>query len=485
MAYPTSRASIACPQCGKPLTMTIEQVIDAGQDPSARDRLLKGEINVLRCTNCGATGPIAAPMVYHDPARSLLLAFLPHEMQLSMEQEEKEIGRLTNMVLENTPPEGRKSYLLNPVRVMTYDGLVEKILEAEGISPDDLRKQTQKIQLVMRMAQAVGDDKKLSALVDEHRDEIDYNFLMLITVTMQQAAETNDQATATRYSTLRQKIIDQLGLTAEDLPDGRIELQVDDLIDRMLAAPAQELQAVVAANRPLLDYQFFMHLSSRAEQSEEAEKTKLFALRKKLVEMTDEMDRLAREAMERAARQLNDLLQAEDIEARIQEMYHDLDEAFLVVLSANVEQAKEQGREDIVSVLMSIYKHVVSAMESRLRPELRAVNQLLQTEDIEERRAQLRQELRTYNPAGFIEMLEAIAADLEDSGRAQPDVLERLYTIADEAREIAATELDGQFTPPQQELFANDERAARDSRILTPEDERRKNSGDRPEIVLP
>ncbi len=485
MTYPKSRTSIPCPQCGQPVSMLIEQILDVAEEPSARDRLLKGRVNVLTCPNCGVSGPIAAPMVYHDGERQLLLAFVPHEMQLTLEQEEREIGRLTNQVLNNTPAKKRRGYLLNPTRVMTYDGLFEKILEAEGISADEMRKQTAKIQLVMRMAEAVGDDRKLAALIDEHKEKVDYNFLLLVTMTMQQAAEVHDEATVERYGGLRETLIAQLGLKAEEVPSLGVEGQLDTLIDALLDTPARELEGAVAANRPYLDYNFFMKLTQRAEQAESEERARLLALRTKLVQITDDMDRLAKEAMERAARQLNELLQAEDIDAKIQEMYHELDEAFLVVLSANVEQARTQGRDDVVSVLMRIYSHVVNAMERRLRPEIRAVNQLLRMESSDERRERLRQELRTYNPAGFIEMVESIAADLEDSGRAQPEVLERLYTIAAEARELAATELEGQFTPPQTKLFQEEAPPARGGLILTPDEERRQRNNDRPEIVLP
>lgn len=455
MAYPTFQAAVQCPNCGQHTTMAIEQVIDVGEEPSKRERLLRGRINVMRCERCAATGPIAVPMIYHDPNHDMLLAFIPPEMHLAHEQEEKEVGRLTNLVLDNTPAEKRRGYLLNPTRVMSFDSLVEKIMEAEGVSPDDLRKQTQKIQLVMKMAQVAHEDEKLKALIQEHRETIDYNFMVLVTVTLQQAAEVHDEPTVERYNALREKLIKELDLKADQVPSMGVEPSMDDLIDTLLTTPAIMLQGTVASNRPLLDYNFFLRLSQRAEESgDEQEKARLLTLRSRLVELTEEMDRLAREAMERAAQQLNAVLQAEDINAKIQELYEELDEAFLVVLSANVEQARSQKREDIVELLMRIYSRVVEVMEERLRPELRAMNVLLRTDDPTERQARLRQEMQIYNPAGFIEMIEVIADDLEQSGSALPSILERLYTLADEARAIAAT-LDGTFTPPIQKLFGD------------------------------
>lgn len=467
MAYPTVQAAVQCPTCGQRTTMTIEQIIDVGQQPTQREKFLRGKVNVMSCTRCGASGPIAVPMVYHDPAHDLLLAFVPPEMQLSGEQAEKEIGRLTNMVLDQTPAEQRRGYLLNPTRVMSFDSLVERIMEAEGVSPDELRKQTQKIQVVMRMAQVAHDEQALKALIQEHQELVDYNFMVLVTMTLQQAAESHDEATVERYNTLRETLIRELNLTAEQVPSMGVEQNIDGLIDTLLQTSPMMMQGVVAANRPLIDYNFFLHLSQRAERSESAdERARLLALRATLVEITEEMDRLAREAMERAAQQLNEILRAEDINAKIQEMYEQLDEAFLVVLSANVEQAKTQKRDDVVEVLMRIYARVVEVMEERLRPELRALNELLRMEDEGARRERLRKELAIYHPAGFIEMLEVIADDLEQSGSAAPVVLERLLALADEARAIAAT-MEGTFTPSQR-LFGEEPPASPPPGIILP-----------------
>ncbi len=348
MAYPTNRLSIHCPQCGQPLTMTAQQVIDVGEDPTLRDRLLRGRVNVLSCPHCGVKGPIALPLVYHDPSHELLLAFLPNEMQLTMEQEEREVGRLTNMVLNNTPPEKRKGYLLNPTRVMSYDGLMEKIMEAEGVSPDQMRKQTEKIRLLLQHG-ADGGQRRAAEHADRaEQGEVDKNFLTLIAATMAQAQEVGDEETVRRYRTLQQKLVQQLNLKASDLPTFDAAEQYDALIEALLATEPERLQTMVATNRPLLDYQFFMHLTQRAEAADAPTKQQLLALRKQVVELTDEMDRHAEQAMRRAAEQLQTLLQAPDIDAKIQEMYNDLDEAFLVVLSANLEQAEAQGYDEIV-----------------------------------------------------------------------------------------------------------------------------------------
>lgn len=485
MPYPAYQGTVQCPQCGQENSMVIEQIIDVGENPVQQERLLSGQINVLNCQRCGVSGPISIPMVYHDASQELLISFMPNQMQMRLEEEEREIGRLTNMILQKTPAKQRKGYLLNPVRVITYEGLIEKIMEAEGVTAEDLRKQSKKIQIIMQMAQAAYEDEKLIALIHEHKEDIDYNFMLLVTTTIQQGAEMHDEPTVDRYGRLRETIVKELDLKADQVPSLGAEANIDDLINAMLATPASMLQSAVAANRPLIDYNFFMHLTERMDKaSDEREKEKLLSLRKTLVKLTEKMDKEAQEAMQRAAYQLEQVLKTDDIDGKLNELHDELDEGFLVVLSANIEQAKTYKRDDIVELLTYIYRRVVEMMESRLRPELRAMNDLLRMKTSQERRARLEKEMQIYNPAGFIQMIEAIAGDLEESGQAQSEVLQGLYMIADEAREVAA--MKGAFTPPVQSLFGTDQAPPKTSGlILTPQEERRQREGQMPGIILP
>jgi ribosomal protein S27AE len=453
MTYPVSQATVNCPNCGQAVTVRLEQVIDVGQDPAKKQQFLRGQVNVLACPRCGTRTVMASPLVYHDPEKQLLLAYVPTELNLPMAQEEQEVGRLTNLVLNNTPAEQRKAYLLNPTRIMSLNGLIEKVMEADGVNAEQLREQTQKVQLIVKMAEVAYDDAKLRALIEEHRAKIDYNFMMLITMTLQQAAQMHDEPTVDRYGRLRETIASQLDLKAEDMPSLGVEDNIDALIDDLLTAKESStiaLQNLVATNRPLIDYQFFLHLTQRADNSTDEEKSRLMALREELVQLTDEMDAMAQQAIETATQQLNEVLESPDIESKLQELYPHLNEAFLVVLSANVEQARAMNRDDIAELLMRIYRRVVELMEDRLRPEMKAMNHLLRTESGDERMAFLREQLHIYNPAGFIQMIDAVLDDLEQSGQGDPALMERLAQIGDEARIVAAT-LD--VAPPVEKLF--------------------------------
>lgn len=436
MTFQPATTQIQCPNCQAQFAAQVHNIVDVGQNPELKEQLLSGQLNAITCPQCGMTNQLGVPLVYHDPDKELLVAYVPNELDMQMEEEEKLIGQLTNKVLDATPSEQRKAYLLNPERVMTLQSLAERILEADGISRDEIRRQNELIQLLLRMARVADDDEALRALYEENADRIDYQFVMMLTATMEASRERGDEQLAASLQTLRDKIVELADLSPADVPQLDRDAGYDELIETLRETEDDRLTAVVAANRPLMDYGFFMHLTEQIESSTDAaEQRELEDLRTRVLEITDDMDTQAREAMERAAQQLQEILQSGDVEAAVRERIRDLDEAFLVVLSANIDAAEQQNRDDVVARLQEIYELVIQEAEKNLRPELRTVNQLLRTDSREEREAILREALTTYNPAGYIEMLETLAADVEDQD-VEPALVERLHEIIDQAREV-------------------------------------------------
>src|SRR5512139_4048578 len=48
MARPAS-TSITCPSCSRPFGAILEQLLDVGRDPTAKERLLSGRVNLITC----------------------------------------------------------------------------------------------------------------------------------------------------------------------------------------------------------------------------------------------------------------------------------------------------------------------------------------------------------------------------------------------------------------------------------------------------
>ncbi len=436
----SSQAQITCPQCGTSFEAHLYSVVDAQRHPHLKDLLLRGRLNLVVCPSCGAQGALMVPLAYHDPDKELLIVFVPSELNLPMEEEEKLVGKLTASVMENVPPEARKGYFLNPKRVMTFEGLVEAILEAEGIDREALqeavRRQGERIQLLLQMLEAVEDDEALASLVEEHRDHVDAQFLALLVGMVEAAEEHQDKRTVQRLQRLRQRLIELAGIPPEAFPRAAHEAMYADLLRLLRQTQPAHLQAVVSQYRSFLDYGFFLYMAEQIEASEDQEERKeLEVLRDALVELTERVDQDAREAVERASKLLNDILRAPDMDAAIAQHADQFDEAFLLVLSASIESASEQNRPDVVEVLQRVYRRVIEEAEKRLRPELQMVNRLLRAETPQEREALLREALTTFDAAGFLEILETLALDAEAQG-VSSEFLARLHTILDQARSV-------------------------------------------------
>lgn len=436
MTFQPATTRVTCPNCQNQFTANVHNVVDVGQNPDLKDELLSGQLNTVTCPQCSLTNQLGVPLVYHDPEKELLLTYVPNELNMQMEEEEKLIGQLTNKVMEATPAEQRKRYMLDPVRVMTLQSLAEKILEADGISREDIQRQNEVIQLLLRMAQVADNEDALKALYEEHEDKVDYQFLMMLAGTAEASRERGDEQLASTLQTVQEKLVEWADISPADVPQLDRDAGYDELIETLRDTEDDRLTAVVAANRPLLDYAFFMHLTEKIESTtDEAEQRELEQLRTRLNEITDTMDKEAREAMERATQQLQEILESDDVEAAIHERMGELDDAFLAVLAANIESAEKHGRTEVVARLEEIYEIVIEEAEKNLRPELRTVNELIRTESREEREPILREALTTYNPAGFIEMLEMLMSDIESQG-VNPGLLERLGEITEQAREV-------------------------------------------------
>jgi hypothetical protein len=142
-----SLTQIRCPNCSNPVQAQIMQLVDIDQDPSAKAHLLSGSHNHVQCGVCGYQGQVATPIVYHDPGKELLLTFIPVELGMPKDEQERVLGRLINQAIDRLSAEQRKGYLLQPQAVLTFQGLIERILEADGITKEEIEAQREKLRL--------------------------------------------------------------------------------------------------------------------------------------------------------------------------------------------------------------------------------------------------------------------------------------------------------------------------------------------------
>ena len=139
------KTHINCPNCRQPLMADVDQLFDAGADPSAKSKLISGSFNQIRSPSCGYQGNLSTPLVYHDPDKELLLTYFHPDLGKTRDEQERMIGALINQAVNRLPQEKRKGYLLRPQSVLTLQGLVERILEGDGITREMLQAQQQRL----------------------------------------------------------------------------------------------------------------------------------------------------------------------------------------------------------------------------------------------------------------------------------------------------------------------------------------------------
>jgi hypothetical protein len=436
----TGTTQIQCPNCKSPIQAKIQQLIDVGQNPALKSHLLSGSFNRAQCPVCKFDGAIATPLVYHDPEHELLLTYIPVEVNMPKDEQERIIGQLINRVMDQLPAEQRKGYLFQPQSVLTMQGLIERVLETEGITKEDIEAQQAKMRLFEDLLRLPED--QLEAFVKDHDDDIDATFIQLVSLTLQstpdpQAREAVSQRLATilEHSTFGQRMKkqeDELKVATESLQTLSKEgLTRESLLQLFVDAPSEErVVALTNLARPALDYSFFQSLSEQIEAADGDEGERLTKLRDQILDVTQEIDKIQEARATQAASLLRALIEAEDLEQAITQATPYIDELFLGTLEANLRAAREGEETEIVSRLEQIQSRIEQLIKDAMPPSLKLTQELVETKDEEEAVALLESNSETIDE-NLLNGLMTSAEQLDGAGdQDSAEKLRRLYKHA-------------------------------------------------------
>jgi hypothetical protein len=439
------RTPLTCPRCGQPFQAIIEQIIDVGRDPQAKVRFLSGRINMITCPNCGNMFAVGTPLLYHDPAKELLLIHVPMELNINPEERERIIGDMTRRLTSDLPPEQRKAYLLQPRQALTIPGMIDMILDADGITADMREAQREKMR-VMEMFLQVSPDQ-WPQLVEEQNAHIDQEFLQMALVTAENAAETGKDAMAQGLIVLynflmqntdagqelleaaeRQEAVVQE--VAEELQALGDQLNRDNFMDLVLSYMGDDdrIQALVGLIRPALDYEFFQALSARIDAADDDEAEDLLDLRDQLLDLTASIDQQTQIVIQRATDTLRVILNSEDIDAAIRPRMEMIDDTFLAVLQANIQTAEQHKDHKTAERLRLVLQKVLEILREHAPPQIKFINDLITAASDDDAHALIAEKAPQFGPE-LIELMDAIAQDFEESDRL--DEAERLRHLRD------------------------------------------------------
>ena len=450
MRFAPSPAAIRCPFCGAPISVPVQGVIDALDQPELKARLLTGRLNTFTCPNCRNTGSLAAPLLYHDADKELALIFLPLESGLNHADQQRVIGQLTQAVMNAVPPEKRKAYLLQPQQFFKLQTLIDETLRADGVTPEMMQAQQARVDLMRRLVETT-DDTAFQAIAKENDAQIDAVFFQLISLAMANAEADNRPDEFGRLAAVRSRLLDltQFGQSAKAQTRAVEALLAnmtrEGLLEQLLTAPdSATREALLSIGRPLLDYPFFQQLTGQIDAaknaSDAAEADRLTELRKEILALRDKLDAQAQQMIQQRATLLRELMISEDLDRAARTRAGMLDDVFFNILSSEMQAAQQTGDAQTYERLRQVGNAAMRVIQELQPPEIQFVNAMLTLEYPGQTRQLLERNRKALVPE-FIEWLDKVAADLREDGRAES--ADRLTQVIAQARELVGAKAAG------------------------------------------
>ncbi len=405
------------------------QVIDVGREPALKAALLSG-----RLTN------LAAPFIYHDPAKQLALVLMPMELNLNDLEQQRVIGQLTQVVMRGLPEDAPRAYLLQPKVFFSLQSLIEAILEADGVTPEMLRAQQERVDLLRDLVRLLSDEATLRARARENDAKIDATFFEILSASLEaNLASGRDQA-AQQLSRLNKILLEEttygraLAKRAAAIEAFRKSPSRETLLDQLIAVEdAETRQLLITWGRQLLDYAFFQLLTSRIEAADEAGKQRLIALRKEIQETRDKIDAASRAFIESKAKLIEEIASSSSPIESARKHIDELDDAFFSVLQLNIQDAERAGDKEALAALERVEQVVMQAIAERQPPEVQMVNMLLAAKYPEETEKLLNEWKDTVDDR-LISVLAQFADQLAQQDRT--DLSAKLTKVMTQARRI-------------------------------------------------
>lgn len=439
------QTTLQCSNCGTANGFNMRRVIDVQRDPQGKTALLNGQINQFQCQNCATVNSVSSPLLYHDAEKEMLLAFVP--MDVAMKQgtnEEQMVGQLMNELTATIPKEDFRSYMFNPKRALTMKGMMEQILEADGITPEMMAEQEKRVQLVQKMFE-VESEEALVTLIKENDEQIDESVFQTISLMAQRMIQSGQEQAVGHLAAIQQLLL-EISTFGQELSQRQIaqeeaisavRAELDkldesatrsDFIEMAIAYADDEnkLQALVGLIRPAFDYEFFTELSQVIDKAPADERDALEGLRDSIQELIQQIDQQTEMMVQQKAQFLEALLNSNDFQQMMAQNVAIIDDNFMNVLTANIEESERRQDIQVAAKLKQIYEVAVQLLQSQMSPELLFINDLLTAEDDSSMQAILEEKVSDFD-GELLQVVDAVEGLLTQQG--QQDSVERLGTI--------------------------------------------------------
>jgi len=404
------------------------QVIDVGRDPALKSALLSGRLSDL-----------TAPFLYHDPSKQLAFILMPMGLGINDMEQQRVIGQLTQAVMRGLPEDAPRGYLLQPRMFFSFQSLVEAVLEKDGITPEMLKEQQSRAELIRDFMRCSSEDG-LREMVRANDAKADANLFELLNASIEANLEAGREQTAQQLAVLQQVLVEettygkQIGARMQVLDAFQKNPSRETLVEQLVEAPdAETREGLVTLGRQLIDYLFFQMLTSRIDAAQGEQKDKLIALRKEVQDIRDRIDTASRAVMQRKAELINKILGSDKPLETARANEQDIDELFMSMLQANVQQAQQRGDQELLRALMAVQQIAMQIITARQPPEIQLINALMSLKYPEET-GKLLEDIKDQIDDRIIPIMVQFADQMSQQDRS--DLAAKLTQIIVQARSI-------------------------------------------------
>ena len=391
-----SNSQITCPRCKQRISAELEQILDVAVDNQIKQRLLSGNINIIDCPLCSFHGMATIPIVYHDPEKELLLTYTPPGLNLPLPEKEQMLGALTRAIVNRIPSDQRKAYLLQPKEMFSIEGLTTTILNSDGITNEMIDEQRSKMELLQTLISTP--EEMLPNLIKERDEELDDHFFHLLSTLRQSynsqqpdpQAPNLDKLEETLFShssfgKRSQEYASALQTSASKLEDLGTKLTRETFLTLILEAPDDiHITSLITLARPAADYEFFILLTNKLENSTQEDQAKLEHIRSLVLETVQKIDQVSQERAKAAQSILESLIQANNPKELIEDFIKDIDQSVLALLQQLINNAHTDKNTEEEKNLIQLQTSIMEALHQHAPPSIRFINDLLSLRTREE-----------------------------------------------------------------------------------------------------
>jgi len=379
----------SCPNCQQPIIAEIQQVIDVGRNPQAKNLILSGELNMALCQVCGFQGQLPVPVVYHDAEKELLFTFSPPDANKTMEEKERELAPLLKTVIDNLEPKDRKGYLFQPKVMLTINNLVKNILLEDGITEEMIKNQQEKMKLLDSLFSQEGD--KLTETIRANKDQIDREFFALFAEIAQRILASQDKNKTEKIRSIQEILMTETEVGKEILEETQ-EIQAaskslealgknltrSSLLELVIGAPTIErVKALTSLARPAMDYEFFQMFTDKIERTDDNSRDSLVEKRNLMLKLTQQIDQQLLERVNEAKEQIEIIISEEPIEDKLMKNLNLIDQYFVQALTSEMELAVKDNqvdRKEKLEKLMQLIQDLTTPAELKIVEQLLTVS---------------------------------------------------------------------------------------------------------------